>query len=61
MPLLIQLKSLCCSYLCCLCGQCTWKTIFHNIITSLQSEKTAVFRVINEVTENLVKVRWANI
>ena len=38
-------------------GQCTRKTILHNIIISRQFRKNAVFRVITEVTENLVKVK----
>ena len=37
--------------------QCTRKTIVHYKITSLQfRKKTAVFRVINMVTENLIKL-----
>ena len=36
---------------------CTWNTPFQNKISSLRLRKNAVFRVITELTENLVGVR----
>ena len=41
-------------------GQCTSITMLHDIIIVYSSEKNAVFIVITEVTENLVKVRQTN-